>query len=253
MISYFRKIRARLAQENKFQSYFRYAIGEILLVVIGILIALQINNWNQKNKSEKEAEFQLSKLKDNLLSDKTHLKTVIALDSAYINNLIFCTKVLANEVIATREEFTSRFQDMFNTNHFDQVRGAFDGLISSGKIELISDQELLDALFLYYNNSGHKSWDSAMADYSRNIIAPYLFNFDHVPNVRNENQEIGFTQFDISKFSVPSKNIEDYKKDQFIINALRVKIQLFEGQKIKYMELEKEINTLIDSLDKLKS
>ena len=48
MIKFFRKIRQNLLMENKTGKYFKYAIGEIVLVVIGILIALQINTWNQK-------------------------------------------------------------------------------------------------------------------------------------------------------------------------------------------------------------
>ena len=50
MIKFFRKIRQRLLTENKFSKYLLYAIGEIILVVIGILIALQINNWNEGRK-----------------------------------------------------------------------------------------------------------------------------------------------------------------------------------------------------------
>ena len=47
MIKFFRHIRKSLLEENKMGKYFKYAIGEIILVVIGILIALQINNWNE--------------------------------------------------------------------------------------------------------------------------------------------------------------------------------------------------------------
>src|SRR5210317_996611 len=50
MIKFFRKIRKTLADDNKPLKYLRYAIGEIVLVVIGILIALQINNWNEQRK-----------------------------------------------------------------------------------------------------------------------------------------------------------------------------------------------------------
>jgi uncharacterized membrane protein YgaE (UPF0421/DUF939 family) len=50
MINFFRKIRQQLLTENKFSKYLIYAIGEILLVVIGILIALSINNWSQFEK-----------------------------------------------------------------------------------------------------------------------------------------------------------------------------------------------------------
>ncbi len=54
MINFFRKIRKKLADDNKPMKYMRYAIGEILLVVIGILIALSINNWNEKRKLQIE-------------------------------------------------------------------------------------------------------------------------------------------------------------------------------------------------------
>ena len=54
MIKFFRKIRQNLLSEGKTEKYFKYAIGEILLVVIGILIALQINNWNEQRKANKQ-------------------------------------------------------------------------------------------------------------------------------------------------------------------------------------------------------
>lgn len=50
MIPFFRKIRKKLAEDNQFLKYCRYAVGEIVLVVIGILIAISINNWNQTKK-----------------------------------------------------------------------------------------------------------------------------------------------------------------------------------------------------------
>jgi len=60
MIKIFRKFRQKLLQQNKIGSYLKYAIGEIFLVVIGILIALQVNNWNEQRKSrEAETNFML--------------------------------------------------------------------------------------------------------------------------------------------------------------------------------------------------
>lgn len=62
MIKFFRKIRQRLINENRISKYLLYAIGEIILVVIGILIALQINNWNENRKSAKQENLYLKRL-----------------------------------------------------------------------------------------------------------------------------------------------------------------------------------------------
>ena len=56
MTPFFRRIRQKLANENQFLKYSRYAIGEIVLVVVGILIALSINNYNEQKKSESETK-----------------------------------------------------------------------------------------------------------------------------------------------------------------------------------------------------
>ena len=67
MIKFFRKIRQQLFAENKFSKYLLYAIGEIILVVIGILIALQINNWNENRKANIEEKAILVSLHENLI------------------------------------------------------------------------------------------------------------------------------------------------------------------------------------------
>jgi hypothetical protein len=63
MIKFFRKIRYDLMEKNKTGKYLKYAIGEIILVVIGILIALSINNWNQKHKNDQLANVFLTDFK----------------------------------------------------------------------------------------------------------------------------------------------------------------------------------------------
>ena len=69
MIKFFRRIRQRLLLGNKFSKYLLYAIGEIILVVIGILIALQINNWNELQKAQQQEQELYIKLLENLDND----------------------------------------------------------------------------------------------------------------------------------------------------------------------------------------
>jgi len=70
MINFFRRIRRKLADDNKPLKYMRYAVGEIVLVVIGILIALQINNWNEQNTIQENIKAQISALISDLKRDK---------------------------------------------------------------------------------------------------------------------------------------------------------------------------------------
>ncbi|SFO05661.1 hypothetical protein SAMN04488519_103258 [Algoriphagus ornithinivorans] len=77
MINFFRKIRQNLLSEGKTGKYLKYAIGEIVLVVIGILIALQINNWNQQRILEKQSQQVLLNLREEIKENKTELESAI--------------------------------------------------------------------------------------------------------------------------------------------------------------------------------
>ena len=77
MIKFFRKIRQRLLTENKFSKYLIYAIGEIILVVVGILIAISINNWNEKLKVEQIEQKLLKALKKEITMNINHFDEII--------------------------------------------------------------------------------------------------------------------------------------------------------------------------------
>ncbi|MFZ1791354.1 MAG: DUF6090 family protein [Saprospiraceae bacterium] len=77
MIKLFRNIRQNLLNEGKTSKYLKYAIGEIVLVVIGILIALQINNWNENQKSKKDEQYVLTEVLKNLQEDATLVDEII--------------------------------------------------------------------------------------------------------------------------------------------------------------------------------
>ena len=73
MIKFFRSIRQKLLTENKFSKYLLYAIGEIVLVVIGILIALSINNWNEKRIETARLNSVLNIVKADLIKDTLNI------------------------------------------------------------------------------------------------------------------------------------------------------------------------------------
>jgi hypothetical protein len=74
MINFFRNIRRQLASDNKFQKYFRYALGEVVLIMLGILMALQLQNWNEKRKQEAEFKVTLEQIYNSIKFDVDYFK-----------------------------------------------------------------------------------------------------------------------------------------------------------------------------------
>ena len=96
MINFFRKIRKQFADDNKPLKYLRYAIGEIVLVVIGILIALQINNWNEEKKEQKLGVVVLHDIKDNIIRNNELIQNAIH----SIDSINFSTNVIRAYLIS---------------------------------------------------------------------------------------------------------------------------------------------------------
>ncbi len=98
MIKFFRKIRYNLMEQNKTGKYLKYAIGEIVLVVIGILIALSINNWNEERKSDKQIELLLNNLVKSIEEDKSYLTKTTILQEFRSNSLSYVLKFARNDL-----------------------------------------------------------------------------------------------------------------------------------------------------------
>jgi hypothetical protein len=92
MIPFFRKIRYKLAKDGQFLKYSRYAIGEILLVVVGILIALQINNWNENQKKETKAITDLLNLKEALNEDIASIESNLMFNKTRLRGIFYILK-----------------------------------------------------------------------------------------------------------------------------------------------------------------
>jgi hypothetical protein len=244
--------------QNKTSKYLKYAIGEIILVVIGILIALQINNWNENRKTQKEQYFILNKLQSDIKSDIKTITFENEVIQMEIDNYIYCLEVLGRKKETTKENFFKKFGTIFSITSFEQNTTTFTNLVSSGKLELINNKELSDSIVKYYTNP-YQGWDTAMRDYTRNIIAPYLFKFDHITQSNNTDLAVLYGDFkdhfysaDISSFDIESKSLEDYRKDLFIINIIRQKLYNYQGQLLEYKRLLKEMDHLVKQIEQEK-
>ena len=146
MLPFFRRIRKNLADENQILKYSRYAIGEIVLVVIGILIALQINNWNEDQKSRKKELTYLENIRADLLMNIDELNTFI--DSR--NSCIASCDVLLDFYNENKEldlqDFNSNALNVMIWFPFIQHDNTYQELLNSGNLAMISNKDIKTGL-----------------------------------------------------------------------------------------------------------
>jgi hypothetical protein len=158
MFTPFRKIRQQLISENKMTKYLRYALGEIILVVIGILIALQINNWNEAKNQHKVLNDLLQSIANGVQSDLRELallsearaNIVIKIDSIYDKYSSLDKKVLNIEE-ASYVNFA--FSNILNTIHLNTHLSAFESLKNSTYSGKIQGTDLALLLGTYYTSA----------------------------------------------------------------------------------------------------
>ncbi len=148
MIKLFKKIRQNNIKENKTINYLKYAFGEIILVVIGILIALQINNWNETRKNKATEQQLLSSL---LQEFETNLE--ILNNTIETNTKIFETCVKIGEFtgpslpIISEKELSQYMVGAFKyESRYMPNQGTLNEISNSGKLSLISDPTLRKAI-----------------------------------------------------------------------------------------------------------
>tara|TARA_R110002073_G_C9247922_1_gene562337 strand:+ start:22 stop:735 length:714 start_codon:yes stop_codon:yes gene_type:complete len=169
MIKFFRKIRQQLLSENKFSKYLIYAIGEIILVVIGILIALSINNWNQNRVNKEKENLLLRELHNEFIKNQEQFKYVIEGHEKglkHINHTIAQFPINPNTVNLDRLQENLGWIGIYT---FDPSQGVIKSLVNSSSFELISNPELRKLLI---------SWEDVLADYQEEENVASLFMRD---------------------------------------------------------------------------
>ncbi|MFD2586661.1 DUF6090 family protein [Croceitalea marina] len=147
MINFFRKIRQNLLSQNKFSKYLLYAFGEILLVVIGILIALQINNWNEHKKQKVQEITLLKQLKSDLVENQREIEELK--ERIEINRSAMDTVV----VKLRKKEYNPTFDLLVTLIHrksyFNNANSGYR-LIGNGLAPILSNDSILNGVLQLY-------------------------------------------------------------------------------------------------------
>lgn len=143
MINFFRKTRRKLADDNKFFKYSRYAIGEIVLVVIGILIALQINNANQLRKEKLKSDVYTDKIIKDLEADTLNLNYLIGHSQMLMHSTKSYfdyyekSKVPVEELIDSARSIPIKTQ----LRRYLPINHTFKEMRASGNLSLLEDEQ----------------------------------------------------------------------------------------------------------------
>jgi len=221
MIPFFRKIRKKMADDNRPLKYMRYAIGEIVLVVIGILIALQINNWNEERKNDASENQYYCLILDDLKMNHNKIQELIVAS----NNKVKVSKELLLELNSGKKDknfLLNKFLEAFRGEAFVPRNVTFNDLVSSGNIRLLKDDRIKNSLIQFYseleNKVSHlKQNNQESSKQAFNLVNSSiefgLSEFDYVNRLLGEEITQTLPDIDWSK----DRNSEYYKDFQLML------------------------------------
>jgi hypothetical protein len=191
-------------EKNKTGKYLKYAIGEIVLVVIGILIALSINNWNENRKEKELEQNYYCLILDDIKQDKQQVETLKKLVNeriVYSNKAI--SEIQKENSDATEVGINFRLAIRLGKRTFQPNDATFQDIKSSGNLGIINDKKILKQLNSYFKN---------VDGYSSTILTNFNLDFERVASFKN--------WFDIGLF-----NSNDYFYNNLFTEEIRSNLQ----------------------------
>ena len=232
MLKFFRKIRQNLLSENKIKKYLIYALGEITLVVVGILIALQINNWNQR---EQLRNAELNTLRSLSESIKINLNELNHILNAQIHRNRSLQEVLFVDLSNRRlTHLDSLITENVENYTFDPSTGIYNSIINSGKIEIISNDSLKNRISKLYDSvADYQESEDEITEYTKvHLEENFINNLSINPKVLAKLRE---------------RTEEEKQKDKALY------LETFNSQKLKnmYILLLNKMNEVITKGERL--
>jgi type II secretory pathway pseudopilin PulG len=149
MIGFFRRIRKKLADDNQVIKYSRYAFGEIVLVMVGILLALQVNNWNEYRKDRIQEQEVLEQLKEEYESNLEQLDSKITMRKTIIASSRKLLKYIDDPVSVSSDSILYNLARGGMRPTYDPIK---NDLVSSNKLSLIQNNKLRILLSQWESN-----------------------------------------------------------------------------------------------------
>ena len=190
MIKFFRNIRKKLLSENKFSKYLLYAIGEIILVVIGILIALSINNRNDELADRSAEQEYYRNIKQQLLDDARNIEGQLNYNKNYTDQFLFAIDVIERNDRSLKDSLVRIAMNIGNYSDFDRQGNIYETMVNSGAINLVRNHDIIESLrrleetYIYVNRLENIHFDAVME------LIPQMMNSARMYSGKIEDEEL---------------------------------------------------------------
>ncbi|ASV31789.1 DUF6090 family protein [Maribacter cobaltidurans] len=257
MIKFFRQIRQNLLSEGKTEKYLKYAIGEIILVVIGILIALQINNWNEDRKVRKLEAQIYTELKSDLLQTRSDINETISKHREIFKS----SQQLITDIYDKKSNSQKIYEALTNSSLEFQIipkTSAFENLKNIGLNTLSNDSLRIAITNLFQLNLKRLDDELGMRQAEINmtkLIQPFLFKYliaDY-----SQPTKYGFVHSDsIAIYKLRIANYDKFLDDNELMKALQLALynrgQIIDEEIETVRAVDSVIHGIEEELEKLK-
>jgi len=244
MIPFFRKLRKQLASDNKPLKYMRYAIGEIVLVVIGILIALSINNWNQDRQQRQKEKQILIELQRDLVSNDSILQHEINFQQNTVDEIKATIDHLKN-----KKPFNDTISVYLKRTMYTElilfVSSSYESLKSVG-VDIISSVDLRADIVNLFGNEFPRvaTWINDEGRAQTELLSPFYIKYFEFTDEINP---VALRFVDKTRLIVDYNNL---LKNQEFINAISKKRALKKGIAGNLKRLQVQVKKTIRDIDK---
>lgn len=250
MIKFFRKIRQKLLFENRLGKYLLYAVGEILLVVIGILIALQINNQNDLRKDRIKELHYLENIKTDLGINLLEMDKYLDTRAGYIAGAARIIEHFEGKPITDYSAFNADGVNIYSWSKYYQNNNTFQELVNSGNLALISNEviknQLLDIESRYKklkSEEDHTRFDTEKMIYDPLYelmdLDPIVSNFEFYSSNGSSGKDVTLT----------AGHFNEYLKSKKLKNGFVLIVLQFSIMNEQMREMQQMTRELILSID----
>jgi len=238
MIRFFRNIRQNLLKGGKTLNYFKYAIGEIVLVMVGILLALQVNNWNQNRINKQNEKLILKELHKEFISNKIQLDTVLFYNQRSFQSVKYVrSKLPINMEKINLDSLAYHLNYMGYNYTFNPSEGVTNALMNSSTFNLISNDELRNLLI---------RWDDVVTDYQEEEINAYNNYINHLkPFEKKYFYWDSYKQW-LSDPRVDLSVLESLEFDNYVLDRYYDLANIFENSSGELENVTKTIDRIIE-------